>query len=48
MHRQAQDVPHEDFNKFAKYVREARTETAEARRALKSFESQQEHDLLRQ
>jgi hypothetical protein len=48
MRRQAQAVPHEDFNKFAKYVREARTETAEARRALKSFESEQEHDLLRQ
>jgi hypothetical protein len=48
LHRQAQSVPHEDFNKFAKYVRETRAETAEARRALKSFESEQEHDLLRQ
>ena len=40
LHRQVQSVPHEDFNKFAKYVREARAETAEARRALKSFESE--------
>jgi hypothetical protein len=48
MLRQAQSVPHEDFNKFAKYVRETRAETAEARRALKGFESKQEHDSLRQ
>jgi hypothetical protein len=40
LHRQAQAaVSHEDFSKLAKYVREARAETAEARRALKSFES---------
>jgi hypothetical protein len=48
LHRQAQSVPHEDFNKFAKYVRETRAETAETRRALKVFESKQEHDSLRQ
>jgi hypothetical protein len=47
MLRQAQSVPHEDFNKFAKYVRETRAETSEARRALKVFESKQEHDSLR-
>jgi hypothetical protein len=48
---QAQSVPHEDFTKFAKYVREARTETAEALRALNSFESERPkniHDSLRQ
>jgi hypothetical protein len=43
---QAQSV-HEDFNKFAKYVRETRAETIEARRALKGFDSKQEHDSLR-
>jgi|HubBroStandDraft_6_1064221.scaffolds.fasta_scaffold2381568_1 hypothetical protein len=40
LHRQAQSVPHEDFKKLAKYVRQARAETAEARRALKKFESE--------
>jgi RIO-like serine/threonine protein kinase len=39
LRRQAQAVPHEDFNKFAKYVRETRTETTEAFHALKLFES---------
>ena len=39
LRRQAQAVTHEDFNKFAKYVRETGTETAEALRALKLFES---------
>ena len=51
LHRQAQAVSHEDFKKLAKYVREARAETAEARRALKSFESEHPidiHDSLRQ
>ena len=41
LQRQAQDVSHEDFKKLARYVREAQAETAEARRALKSFESAQ-------
>jgi hypothetical protein len=36
---QAQRVPHEDYQKFAKYVREARAEMLGALRALKSFES---------
>jgi hypothetical protein len=40
LHHQAQAVLHEDFNKFAKYVREARAETNEARRALKNFDSE--------
>jgi hypothetical protein len=40
LHRQARTASHEDFNKLAKYVREVRSETAEARRALKRFESE--------
>jgi hypothetical protein len=51
LHRQARTVSHEDFNKLAKYVRQVRAETAEARRALKSFESKHPkniHDSLRQ
>ena len=39
LHRQAQTVAREDFNKLAKYVGETHSEALEVLRALKEFES---------